>query len=239
MAPRSTEMASTPEGAFPAWSLFLGYGDGVEGNVSMTSGDPGNFTPAGVLKGTRWGFSARSYPDLDFATLTPAIADALRHADFWTKIRGDELPGPVAFVLAEAAWGSGPGRAIMQIQSVVGTAPDRVFGPNTMTALTKALAKPAGIEGFICEYSAQRLVFEASLGTWEINRLGWVRRLFAGMAQALGLAGVDKRDLSVPGDPQIPVVVAEKRDLLPESRDIPAPAIFGDGTWLVTVRRAT
>ncbi len=226
-------MIASPE-AFATWSAFLGYGEGVEGDLSLSDSDPGNVTPEGVRKGTKWGFSARSYPDLDFDTLTPTIADTLRHADFWTKVRGDELPGPVAFVLAEAAWGSGPDRAIRQLQAVVGARLDGAFGPATMTALAGALAQPDGVAAFVVEFSSQRLLFEASLGSWAINRTGWTRRLFRGAWQALLLASVTQRDLLPPAEPQVAVVVAEKRDI---PRDIPAP--FGEGEWLLTVRRAT
>ncbi len=205
-------MTSTP---FAAWSLFLGYGLGVEGDLSLSSGDPGNFTPDGVLRGTRWGFSARSYPDLDFASLTPAIADEIRHRDFWTKIRGDELPGAIAFVLAEAAWGSGPGRAIMQMQTLCGVMADGAFGPDTMSALMVRVSKARGGETFIVTYQSQRLVYESSLDTWQINKLGWTRRMFGGTAVALGLD-----DAPAPAPPAS------------------APAMLGAGRWLVTVEPA-
>jgi lysozyme family protein len=173
--------------AFNAWCAFLAP---TEGGLSLDPADSGNYTPAGILKGSKFGISAHSYPNLDIANLTIEQADAIRLTDFFDPVRGREVPGPVGFVMAEAAYGSGPETAIRLMQSMVGTGVDGDFGPDTMAALNKALAKPDGIEAFVVEYQAQRLLFEASLGAkWDHNKVGWSRRLFHATAHALYLAG--------------------------------------------------
>jgi len=208
-------MAAT---AFDAWCLFL---DTVEGGLSLDPKDTGNFTPSGELKGTKFGISARSYPDLDIANLTIYEADLIRKRDFWDLIRGDELVAPAAFVLAEAAYGSGPATAIRQMQSIVGTGQDGAFGALTLAALMRSLAAAAGVENFVVEYQAQRLLYEASLGPkWDNYKGGWTRRLFHATAHALALAGV----------PIAPLVAAAAA---------PAPTpLLAAGRWLITVEPA-
>ena len=203
--------------AFNAWCLFL---EPTEGGLSLDPGDTGNYTPTGELKGSKFGISAHSYPDLDIANLTIEVANDLRYRDYWGKVRGDELPGPVAFVLAEGAYGSGPVPAIKQMQRIIGTKDDGVFGTLTLDALNKRLAAKDGIEDFVVEYQAQRLLFEASLGEkWEHNQVGWSRRLFHATARALFLAGA-------PVTVAVPTIA-----LAPE-------LLMAEGTYTITVKRA-
>ncbi len=206
-------MTSTPAAAFDAWIAFLAP---TEGGLSLDPADSGNYTPDGVLKGTKFGISAHSYPTLDIAALTLAEANLIRRRDFWDAVRGDELPGAIAFVLAEAAYGSGPGTAIRQMQTLCGVLADGAFGPDTMSALMVRAGKAGGIEAFIVSYQSQRLVYEASLATWPTYKTGWTRRMFGGTAVALGLDDA----------PVAPVAVAAP------------PAMLGAGRWLVTVEPA-
>lgn len=220
-------MSATPAQAFAAWCAFLAP---TEGGLSLDANDSGNFTPDGRLVGSKFGISAHSYPDVDIPNLTIEQANLLRKVDFWDKVRGDELPGPVAFILAEAAYGSGPGRAIMQMQNVVGVTADGVFGPGTMAALTAMLAaRPDGIEKFVIEYEAQRLLFEATLGDkWDRYKVGWTRRMFGGTAIALGL---DDPAPAAPAAPAGPVASVAPAVAAPSS------VMPGEGTFVVTVNR--
>jgi lysozyme family protein len=206
-------MTSTPAEAFAAWCAFLAP---TEGGLSLDPADAGNWAN-GKLVGTKYGISAAAYPDLDIANLTLDAANAIRYRDYWCKVRGDELPGAIAFVLAEAAYGSGPGTAIKQMQTLVGVLADGAFGPATLSALMARAGKPGGIEAFVVGYESQRLLYEASLGTWPTYRVGWTRRMFGGTAVALGL-----------DDAPAPAV-----------REVPAyTAMLGVGRWLVTVEPA-
>lgn len=58
-----------------------------EGGYSDNELDPGNWTGGevglGVLKGTKYGISAASYPDLDIAHLTREEANAIYRRDYW------------------------------------------------------------------------------------------------------------------------------------------------------------
>src|SRR5260370_5459027 len=53
-----------------------------EGGFQNRSDDPGNFTPAGEQKGTKYGISARAYPNEDIKNLTKQRAAELFQRDY-------------------------------------------------------------------------------------------------------------------------------------------------------------
>jgi lysozyme family protein len=167
--------------AFVAWNAFLNV---FEGGLSLTPSDPGNWTGGAVgkgkLAGSNGGISAASYPTLDIATLTAVQIEALRQQDFWAKIAGDSLPGPVAFMVADAAFMSGPDRAIRQMQGVLGVAVDGDLGEQTLAA-----AKAVVAQTFVTDFAAVRLLFLISLPLWPIERGGWTRRVICAVPAAL------------------------------------------------------
>lgn len=66
-----------------AFAATLGH----EGGFTADPNDSGNWTGGavgvGVLKGTKWGISAASYPQLDIKNLTIADAKAIYLRDWW------------------------------------------------------------------------------------------------------------------------------------------------------------
>lgn len=185
-------MSASRPNAFRTWCDFLSP---TEGGLSLRSDDPGNFTPDGRLVGTKFGIAAISHPNIDIPNLTIEDADRLRKTEYWDQVLGDHFPGPIAFVLAEAAYGSGPKRARMQMQEALGVKVDGVFGPQTMTAMSLVASKPSkfgmplgSMDDLLTEFSSRRLLFEASLSNWEDAKGGWTRRLFRGLVIARLLA---------------------------------------------------
>lgn len=190
-------MSSTPAQAFSSWCRFLVP---TEGGYSTAPDDPGNWTSGkpgvGTLKGTKFGISAAAYPSLDIASLTLDAADGIRKRDYWDRVRGDELPPSVAFVLADAAYNSGPVTAIKQLQAQLGVDIDGDFGTVTMDSLkaqTEGMTQDAfgldPLEEFLSGFCARRLQFEAGLGRlWAENEGGWTLRLFRGLLLARALA---------------------------------------------------
>lgn len=170
--------------AFKAWCAFL---DPTEGGLSLDPRDPGNWTSGkpgiGVLKGTKYGISASAYPALDIASLTLDQADDLRKKDYWDKISGDLIHPSIAFVLAEAAYGSGPITAVKEMEGILGTAEDGILGPNDREAMNRMR-----LDDILVNYSARRIVFESHLRIWSDYDTGWSRRLFKGLIVALSLA---------------------------------------------------
>lgn len=159
-----------------AFEFIIGH----EGGFDSTSTDPGNWTGGAVgkgeLKGTKYGVSAAAYPSLDIANLTLDDAKEIFKRDYWDKVSGDELEPPLALLLADAAYNSGPQRAIRWLQTAVGAKVDGVLGPATVGAVN-AHASARGGAATLAEFMAQRMVFDASLPTWKTFGLGWARRL--------------------------------------------------------------
>ncbi len=186
---------TTPAEAFAAWVRLLGPTEGV---LSLDAHDRGNWTGGevgvGDLVGTKFGISAAAHPDEDIPNLTIERANQIRKEQYWDEIRGDELPGALALVLAEAAYMSGPERAIEQLQTQLGFTGrdiDGIFGHNTMNRLKAAIARPScfglpsGLHDVVCEFAAQRLMFESTLGNWGRYKLGWTRRLMHDVAASM------------------------------------------------------
>lgn len=159
---------------------------GHEGGFQDHRLDRGNWTGGvagqGELRGTKFGISAMSYPDLDIASLTLADAKAIYRRDYWDKLRGDDLPAGVALFLFDYAVNSGVARAAMAVQRHVGVADDGHIGPITVHAI---LRWPA-IHLINALYS-ERGRFYRSLSTFGVFGAGWLRRNRAVHQAALAL----------------------------------------------------
>lgn len=191
-------MAVTAAEAFQTWCAFLVP---TEGGLSMDANDRGNWTGGtvgvGELKGSKFGISAAAHPTLDIANLTSAQADSLRKTEYWDKVNGDALPPPVAFILADSAYQSGPGTAVRQFQHVLGVPADGIVGTHETIPAVELIAAAAskyqlksGLEDLVTEFASRRLLFEASLPIWTRYEGGWTRRLFHAVVIALSLVCV-------------------------------------------------
>ena len=80
---------------------------GVEGGLSTDRNDRGNWTGGevgkGEFKGTKYGISAFSYPDLDIANLTLDDAKRIYHKDYWLASKADTLRWDMALVQFDSA----------------------------------------------------------------------------------------------------------------------------------------
>lgn len=147
-----------------------------EGGYSDRRDDPGNWTGGqigvGVLKGTKYGIAANTYPNLNIKALTWEQAKAIYRTDFWDKVRGDALPGAVAYSALDGAINSGPMRSIMWLQYAAGVADDGKWGPVTIAAVNKT-----DPNDLVLRYNAARLDFMTRLKNWPAASRGWARRI--------------------------------------------------------------
>ena len=154
---------------------------GEEGGFSDTPSDPGNWTSGkigeGILRGTKFGISARAYPDIQIAALTLDEAQAIYKRDYWDKLGGDSLPPPLALLLFDAAVNCGALRAARWMQQAAGAPVDGRIGPVTIQTIARVAQQPGGGAALCAEFLALRLAFMASLPTWRSFGLGWARRL--------------------------------------------------------------
>lgn len=155
-----------------AFKVLIGH----EGNFTDNPKDPGNWTGgkvgAGVLKGTKYGIAANTYPEEDIRNLTLARAKELYCRDYWGKLRMDDVPDVVRFDLFDAAVNSGVGQAARFLQRAAGVVDDGAIGPNTLAAVKRM--DPQLLDKRMSGY---RLRFMADLKVWPDFAKGWARRI--------------------------------------------------------------
>lgn len=101
-----------------------------EGGYVNNDNDPGGET--------KYGISRRTYPGVDIENLTEDDAARIYKADFWDRIRGDEIRWQdVADNLLDYAVNVGVRKAVVTIQRLAGAEADGVVGPHTLGAINR------------------------------------------------------------------------------------------------------
>lgn len=155
-----------------------------EGGYTADRRDPGNWTGgkvgSGTLRGTKKGIAAASYPALDIKNLTDAKIAEIYEANYWRKIRGDDLPAGVDLSGMDYSVNSGVSRSAKELQRVVGVEADGRIGPVTILAV-KAADPRAVIKG----HCGRRMSFLRGLAIWNTFGRGWSTRVANVEAKAL------------------------------------------------------
>lgn len=178
---------SVPEPAKPGDAFDAAFEKtiGHEGGFQNRSSDRGNWTGGrvgvGVNKGTKYGISAASYPNLDIRNLTIDEAKTIYRRDFWDKIRANEMPGPIGYMLFDMAVNHGRSLSAQLLQKALKVAEDGKIGPFTLEAV-KAVDVPTLINRIADARAAKYRALAASsknyaeyLGS-ESPRRGWLGR---------------------------------------------------------------
>lgn len=88
--------------------------------LSLNRNDPGNWTGgkigSGELKGTKFGISAKAYPNLDIKNLTFEAAKAIYLSDYWNKAKCDKFPWPMNAAVFDFAVQSGVSRSLKYVK---------------------------------------------------------------------------------------------------------------------------
>lgn len=159
---------------------------GHEGKFTDDKNDRGNWTTGiigkGILKGTKYGISAMTYPDFDIKNLTLNQAKEIYKRDWWDKLNADNLDPAIVFQVWDFAINAGMGTAKRKLQKSVGMAEDGIIGPLTIKAIHKA-----DLNDVLMKFNAERLNHYTSLSTWPRYGKGWTLRV----AQQLNYAALD------------------------------------------------
>lgn len=134
--------------------------------------DPGGMTNLGVTKRVWEEWTGHEVDEKAMRALTPEVVAPMYKAKYWDRIRGDDLPTGVDYIVFDAAINSGPGRAAKWLQQTVGAVPDGAIGAGT---LGKVAAM--GASEIVEKYQQTRLAFLQSLPTWDTFGRGWGRRV--------------------------------------------------------------
>lgn len=115
----------------------------------------------------------------DVLLLTEADARRIFGKGYFTPMRGDDLPAPIALMAVDFAYNSGRHAATLAMQRVMGCHTDGIIGPATTAA-----ARATPVDSFISAYGAARLTFLQSLPGWATYRNGWTTRVHVSMTEA-------------------------------------------------------
>ena len=129
------------------WPIVLD----IEGNdqISTDRNDTGNYRPDGTFVGTKYGISARAYPNVDIVNLTQEDALALYYRDYWLESGANLLQWPLNLVHFDA-----------YVQN--------------KGAAQKFLLQ----SGYNClRYNVLRQNWYTTAPTWEYHGVGWMRRV--------------------------------------------------------------
>lgn len=143
-----------------------------EGGWQSGENDPGGET--------KFGLSRRSYPSLDFETLTWADAQEIYYRDFWRPLPTEQLPHSVSWALFDFAVHSGRSTAIRYLQRVLGVADDGIWGPISQGALDDVDEYDTTVH-----LIAERLSFMTRLQNWPHASRGWSRRIAQNLLYAI------------------------------------------------------
>ena len=150
-----------------------------EGRFTADPRDKGNWTGGkinvGQLKGSKYGVSAATYPDLDIRNLTLDQAKAIYKRDFWDACHAGDFPYEIGFNLFDAAVNSGVSASVKWLQEAVGAYADGRLGPKTWAAYQ---ALPPTVVA--ARMLGRRL--DAMTGmAWATYGKGWARRIAANL----------------------------------------------------------
>lgn len=155
-----------------AFTLLIGN----EGGFQKDRADAGNWTGGkvgvGILRGTKYGISAKSYPSEDIEALTLDRAKFIYRRDFWNPAHCDQVPEIVRFDLFDTAVHSGIVTGVKMLQRAAGVLDDGVFGPKTAAAV--ATYEPYRL---LLHFNAERLDYLNDLSSWPSFGRGWTERI--------------------------------------------------------------
>ena len=151
-----------------------------EGGYVNNNSDPGGPTNLGITIATYRAYIDAKGTVADLKALTEAQAVKVYKAEYWDKVKADDLPAGVDYAVFDFAVNSGPSRAATYLQEIVGAAPDGKIGPMTIAAV-KAM-DAAWIVNQLCN---ERMAFLKRLSTFATFGVGWARRVSDVRAAAL------------------------------------------------------
>lgn len=144
-----------------------------EGGYSNHPDDPGGATMRGVIQRVYDAFREKEgLPLRSVKYLTDAELRKIYREQYWAKVRGDDLPHGVDFVVFDGAVNSGPVQSTKWLQRALGVPADGDIGQVTVNAARNE--DPDDLVDDICD---QRLAFLKRLKTWPTFGKGWASRV--------------------------------------------------------------
>jgi lysozyme family protein len=160
-----------------------------EGGYVNHPRDPGGETNKGVTIAVYRAYRARKgLPAQSVRHISDAELNEIYKLQYWNRVRGDQLPAGVDYVVFDGAVNSGPSQSIKWLQRALGCTVDGNMGEGTLAAIEACDDHRALIDR-ICQL---RMGFLRALRTWSTFGTGWTRRVSGvkavGQAMAVDVA---------------------------------------------------
>lgn len=153
------------------FALVVGKEEGS--TLSLDPNDPGNWTGGkkgiGVLKGSKFGISAASFPDVDIANLSYGQAAALAKQRYWDPYQCDQFDPRIGYLVFDAAYNGG--HPALWLQEAVGAVVDGKIGAQTIAAVRAATPMKIALS-----FMADRFEYWTDCAIWPTQSRGWTRR---------------------------------------------------------------
>ena len=133
--------------------------------------DPGGRTNMGITQAVYEKYLGRDVTEEEMRNMKIGDVRLIYRANYWDKVKGDELPSGVDFCVFDWAVNSGVSRSSKALQSILGVTADGVIGPNTLKAVNAA-----NTQELIDELTKDREEFYKKLSTFDTFGKGWLRR---------------------------------------------------------------
>lgn len=156
----------------------------AEGGYSNHPADNGGPTDRGITQGTYDAWNRlKGHPRKPVKGISKDEAEEIIEAQFMETVRYRDLPGGLDLAVVDYGVNSGPGRAIQDLQRVVGVRPDGVIGAMTLAAVAQA-----DTAATIRALADRRMAYLRRLSDWRHFGTGWTARVQTVTARALELA---------------------------------------------------
>ncbi len=195
-------LTTAAEHMTPGFLKVVDYTLQNEGGYQNYYNDSGNWTGGevgvGEQKGTKYGISAASFPNVDIINLTIEQAKSIYFNHYWISNNLDNVILPLAYILFDGCVNSGSW-GVKFMQSVVGVTQDGGLGPITQKAIASYVSKYQTMYTAY-KYQEQHLVFLSSLSSWNVDSHDFIKRNMYNMAVAASLAS---SEITIP-TPELP-----------------------------------
>lgn len=154
----------------------------AEGGYKLTTvaDDKGGQTYAGITRRSNPLWKGWAWIDAGKTPESQAVRELYR-AQYWDRVRGDELPQKIAESLFDSAVNMGVTTAVKLAQLVAGTTPDGVIGEVTIKALSATAP-----EVFVAQYALAKIARYRDIVMRDRTQvkflLGWINRALKGVA---------------------------------------------------------
>jgi len=171
-----------------------------EGGYVNHPDDPGGATNRGVTQRVYDGYRKRKQkPTQSVLEITSDEVTDIYRRQYWSAVRGDELPAGLDYCVFDFAVNSGPRRAIQFMQRELGVSDDGIIGEITMGEIDRL--SPTNV-GHVCSaICTDRLAWLKRLRHWSTFGRGWTRRVEDVRKRSVALADKVRPPVEVdPGD---------------------------------------